>query len=598
MWKGNDARKCIRNSLRTRVMRAATIALSALILSTACARVAAAAPGDCAAPTAADRLINSTQCLFILKAAVGTETCPTPVCSCDPSGDGIISASDALRCLKAALGIAIVLACPPPCGVTGDCDAIELIVQSGSDLDSGWKGPGHDADIIAGASVTFEILSRCSNDQSVCDIDADCTGGSCEATCDCGAGGDTDCEISGPTGSRACIGDTSLPCSANSDCNDAGAVCVPFFGPPLPLAASGTPVCVTTYFARDFSGTIDVAAGDISASAALRSRVHLGSSIQTPCPSCGGSDVVIGEQALCIGGPHNGASCTVEGVSPQFGGVSSDCPPDRTANVSGAGLNVVFSEFTTSEVNTTATQTCGFPFDGIHPSAGNGACLDDFSSCASNDDCSANTICGLYCHCGFCDAGVGPDPDLPCMGNADCPAGSVCATDPQASNKSQAQPNGCASLLCGEVNEEQCCSIEDGEACASPTNFDGECNVHPSACSTDQECIVGGNGDTCIRSPRSCFGNTISRSGSAQPFGSYCIDDPEVAGCTTNADCNIGACAAGSSEPVAVALFCIPATASTGINSAAGLPGPAALSLRSVVRILGAPSANGVAASP
>ena len=84
MWKGNDARKCIRNSLRTRVMRAATIALSALILSTACARVAAAAPGDCAAPTAADRLINSTQCLFILKAAVGTETCPTPVCSCDP----------------------------------------------------------------------------------------------------------------------------------------------------------------------------------------------------------------------------------------------------------------------------------------------------------------------------------------------------------------------------------------------------------------------------------------------------------------------------------------------------------------------------------
>lgn len=589
MLKANDSTDTTTSETRNEcaLRKAAMAALLALLFTVSLPSSAQAAPGNCSAPTAENALINATECLFILKAAVGIESCPVPVCTCDPSGNGLISANDALICLRKALGFPITLECPAPCdGKSAPCDTIELIVQSGSDLDSGWKGPGHDADIIEGASVSFAILSRCSDDQSVCQINADCSTGPCEATCDCGGTGDTECEVKGPTGESACLGDTSIPCTADFECTGAGGLCVPFFGPPLPLAASGTPVCVTTYFAEDFSGTIDVATGDVAARAALRSRVHLGLNIQSPCPSCGGRGAAVGASSRCAGGPHDGAPCTVEAVSPQFGGVSSDCPPDRTANVSGQGLNILFREFTTAKVTASAVIQCGFPFNGLHPSTGNGACLDDFSPCNSNADCTGTT-CGLYCHCGFCDSGDGPDPDLPCMDDSQCDEGSLCSADPQKQLASQAQPNGCASLVCGDVNTEQCCTADDGPACADPTGLDGECNVYPSPCSTDHECVLGGNGDACVRTPRACFENTITRTGSPQPFGSYCTEDSEVAACTSDSDCGVGPCVSGTSEPVTVSLFCIPGTASSGINAAAGLPGPAAVELNSVVRIVG-----------
>lgn len=78
---------------------------------------------------------------------------------------------------------------------------------------------------------------------------------------------------------------------------------------------------MTTYFAEPFTGTINFAGDDILASAALRARVHLGIEIAMPCPSCGGRDADTGDHAQCIGGPQNGATCIVEAVSPQFGGV-------------------------------------------------------------------------------------------------------------------------------------------------------------------------------------------------------------------------------------------------------------------------------------
>jgi len=351
----------------------------------------------------------------------------------------------------------------------------------------------------------------------------------------------------------------------------------------LPLAASGVPACVTTYFQSPISGTADSDTGEGVVAAALRARVHLGINIATPCPRCGGAGLSIGDVSTCQGGPHNGDACTVEAISPDFGGVSADCPPDVTANVSGVGLNINFQEVTTGTTAATATLQCGFPFDGLHPSTGNGACLNDFSACATNDDCTGAT-CGLYCHCGFCDAGMGagPNPDLPCFSDANCPAGSTCGSDPQAANKSQAQPNGCESLVCGEVTPEECCKAGD-PGCSTPTGLDGECNGNPTTCSSNNDCVTGGNGNECILSPRACFDATISRTGTPAPLGSYCIDDPAVDSCTTNADCGIGDCVPDTSEPTTAALFCIPATASTAINSAAGTPGPGAISFRTAL---------------
>jgi len=69
----------------------------------------------CAAPVTGSALPSATDCLFILGAAVGTETCE-PECACAPKGSLPISATDALLCLETAVGGSVFLDCP--CGST------------------------------------------------------------------------------------------------------------------------------------------------------------------------------------------------------------------------------------------------------------------------------------------------------------------------------------------------------------------------------------------------------------------------------------------------------------------------------------------------
>lgn len=52
----------------------------------------------------------ATDCLFILQAAVGSETCEE--CLCDAAGSNGINATDALLCLKVAVGESLPLECP------------------------------------------------------------------------------------------------------------------------------------------------------------------------------------------------------------------------------------------------------------------------------------------------------------------------------------------------------------------------------------------------------------------------------------------------------------------------------------------------------
>jgi hypothetical protein len=73
---------------------------------------AIAAHGDCAQPvsTAANPL--ASDCLFILRVAVSLQACTPQDCVCDPTGDGSTTASDALTCLRKAIGEPIALLCP------------------------------------------------------------------------------------------------------------------------------------------------------------------------------------------------------------------------------------------------------------------------------------------------------------------------------------------------------------------------------------------------------------------------------------------------------------------------------------------------------
>jgi hypothetical protein len=54
--------------------------------------------------------VTASDALFVLRAAVGSQTCP--LCVCDVDDSGTIVSSDALRTLRAAVGQQVALVCP------------------------------------------------------------------------------------------------------------------------------------------------------------------------------------------------------------------------------------------------------------------------------------------------------------------------------------------------------------------------------------------------------------------------------------------------------------------------------------------------------
>ena len=143
---------------------------------------------------------------------------------------------------------------------------------------------------------------------------------------------------------------------------------------------------------------------------------------------------------------------------------------------------------------------------------------------------------------------------------------------PNTAAAPQEKPNLCNTLVCG---------AEQGfELCDAGTPPIGECEGETfRSCSTNGDCL-----GACILSARPCFEDTITRQGIPSSLGGHCVDDPMVEDCTTNADCSIGICEDDTAEPVSVALFCVPPTSSTAINSAGGIPGPGAIQFKSVIR--------------
>jgi hypothetical protein len=65
----------------------------------------------CAQPLSTGSEPTASDCLYILKAAVGSEICPLE-CVCAPSGTLPVKATDALLCLSAAVGTPTPLDCP------------------------------------------------------------------------------------------------------------------------------------------------------------------------------------------------------------------------------------------------------------------------------------------------------------------------------------------------------------------------------------------------------------------------------------------------------------------------------------------------------
>ena len=66
---------------------------------------------DATARGRSQRAILASDALFVLRAAVGSESCAQ--CVCDADGSGATSATDALIVLRRAVGQPAELSCPP-----------------------------------------------------------------------------------------------------------------------------------------------------------------------------------------------------------------------------------------------------------------------------------------------------------------------------------------------------------------------------------------------------------------------------------------------------------------------------------------------------
>lgn len=140
--------------------------------------VAMAANGDCGQPVSNGSGPTAVDCSYVLKSAVGAKPCE--LCVCDVNGNGGKNTTDALVCLKKAVGQAITLKCP-------SCDAVTTTTIK--------TGPGESTTSTSTTSTTTTIPVNCSGNN-------DCAGLPAEFRCN-------------PN-----IGQCEKPCTKNADCHD------------------------------------------------------------------------------------------------------------------------------------------------------------------------------------------------------------------------------------------------------------------------------------------------------------------------------------------------------------------------------------------
>jgi len=458
----------------------------------------------------------------------------------------------------------------------------------GSDLDNGWTGTSHDAGTVEGGGY-ISSLYDCDGPlgpDTICNVGSTCSlapHASCavSATAAGGTTGDSICAGLGQGTCRKdltavgphCKLDIQKKCNTLADCTGPGNDCVTtFHGPPLPLAAGGTEVCVVNIFTEDVVGTKDVTTGS--------SAVHIRQVSQTwgtfaappPCPVCGnfcqagptgnrhlctvdGDCADVGPAHHCItdhvcsGGTKQDNACRHDppygGPTAIFGNPSVDCPPGGITGGTDLGdIDIIFSPATTGATTVLPSIQCDqAAFSGKACVAGSNSgapCTND-SECPSGS-CSFQCFCptggGLQERPNGCDpACVGGSNDAAaCISDTECPSGfchkADCREDLSAPAVLQPNEGSCTQTL------DHHCSTAAYKGCL--VDFD---------CTPAGGCPYCQAGETCLTFKKNCFINTgITRQGVADP-----------------------------DNPKSVSNFCIASTSSSAVNGTAGLPGPGAL---------------------
>jgi hypothetical protein len=361
---------------------------------------------------------------------------------------------------------------------------------------------------------------------------------------------------------RRCTGNMATPCTSNADCTIAGGTCEFFWGAPDPVAAGGTALCFTDQIVGSVSGSVNLATGAVTRSLAIAHRLYLGASISQPCPKCVGDGAINDgvQGGTCSGGARNGLACDTQGVSPiaAFGATSLDCPP------SGGPISTSFVDLSGSTGTESLTLSAASPsckaagFSGFR--CGCQTCNNvNAEPCETNADCPISG--GNPGVCGGLRCMAGPNGGAPCTVGSQCPVSS-CNRPGELT-----RPNACLDdsftpgLDCVDTppigdHRGECASYPFDTRCAPPEQY--------LPCTLNSDCPLTA---TCLFTARSCYldngvsGNSITSDG---------IADPPVG---------------GTASPTITSVFCYPPNGSGAVNSAAGLPGPARLTLGETMKL-------------
>jgi hypothetical protein len=455
-----------------------------------------------------------------------------------------------------SVGEATILAATSvvPCSSNGDCVIGTCntglgLCQTSTSLDTGWTGIAHGSDVNDLVTQRANLL---------------CTGpydGGADEPC----GQCTVLGLRAETRDCRCAGDNRAVCDEpfQNDADDCGgALCECYLGGPLPLSAGNTPACSVNKFSENISGTANVDLGEGQVTANLSAIAYLGINLILPCPACGGTctapagsvgdgcavdincdssagalDGVCGNydttakdgvrEGTCLGGLNNGESCDIDAYhssfpapGPSLSGQSLDCFPDPGKNVSGTGLKIALTQTTGVASLPPASVTCGFP-----------------------------PFVTYNCPCGQCSN----DISTPCSTDDECSGGGTCVSD----GGGKPQPDQCTTTG-------NCVDLGGGQ---------GECGVGP----TDKLCdgIVRASGEGFI----GCLGNLDCTPGTIGVDAGACTLTRQRP-CFLDPITAVGTPDPGA--PIGAAAFCIAKTANGGINTVAGLPGPARISNQAV----------------
>jgi hypothetical protein len=249
-------------------------------------------------------------------------------------------------------------------------------------------------------------------------------------------------------------------------------------------------------------------------------------------------------------------------VSPLFGNVSFDCPPDPGGNIGNLSIPLDLRTGTQTRTLSAASPNCTAPgFTGVE-------CFCDTCNSAAAEACDDNGDCadppgpiGPICGGRRCLGGA--NAGAPCTVNSECPGGACGrpgkATAPNECDDSICTPNGSDTNSC----DEGLCAAGPFELFCAQATFRG--------CSINADCVDPDfPGDTCTNGLfRECFtddtgavGGDVQVCGAAGPLG-----------CTT-------------SSPVLGTLFCIPPTSSASVNAVSGLPGLGRVTIPSVATFI------------